>query len=65
MIKDVHCIDETDCNVFLNEMERELDLNSTLEENMITYPCCLLIQHKLEYIVHKLYLGFKTPILLE
>lgn len=47
MIKDVHCIDETDCNVFLNEMERELDLNSTLEKNMIDYPCCLLIQRKL------------------
>lgn len=47
MIKDVHCIDETDGNVFLNEMERELDLNSTLEKNMIDYPCCLLIQRKL------------------
>ena len=48
MIKDVHCIDETDCNVFLNEMERELDLNSTLEKNMIDYPCCLLIQRKVQ-----------------
>ena len=65
MLKDVHCMDETDCNVFLNEMGSELDLNSTLEENMISDPCCLLIRRKLHSIIHKSYIGFKSLILLE
>lgn len=65
MIKDVHCLDETDCSVFLNGTESELDLNTTLEENMLDAPCCLLIRRKLDASKSKSYLEFIVLVLLE
>ena len=49
MIRDVHCNDVNDCEVYLNEMGSGLDLNSTLAENMIDSQCYLFIRRKLHY----------------